>query len=181
MSQQDVKIDEQYLRLRIVECGECWEWKHSYTTSGIPLLPRKDGKAPEMVRVKVATDILKRKVRKGHIASTKCENRRCVRPQHVAIITRAQMLERTRKNTNNQLRIAKITAARRATSKVMTMEKAAAIQASTETVEALGKQHNIHPSMAHKIKTGKAWAPQNPLAGLFSGLVAANDHNRRRA
>lgn len=181
MSTQDETINEQYLRLRTVECGECWEWLQSYTTSGIPLLPRMGGCAPKTVRSKVATDILKRKLPKGTFASNKCENRRCVRPSHVQIISRAQMLERSRRNTNEALRRAKITASRRASSAVMDEQTASAIAASDETLEVLAKRHNIHRSMVQKIKTGKAWAPQGPLMGMFSALMAANDSNRRRA
>lgn len=181
MNKKDVTIDEKYLRLRTLECGDCWEWLQSYTSSGIPLMPRTGNGAAKTVRSKVATDILKRKLPKGTLASNKCENKRCVRPSHVQLISRAQMLERSRRNTNEALRRAKITASRRASSTVMDEQTASTIAASDETLEVLAKRHNIHPSMVQKIKTGKAWAPQSSSIGMFSALIAANDHGRKRA
>lgn len=170
-------IDEQFLRLRSVECGECWEWTHSYTSSGIPLLSRADG--GKMVRAQAVIDILGRTMPKGMIAASRCRNRRCVRPDHIEVISRAKLLERSRENTNEALRHAKIAKARRAQSKVLTEEVARLIASSDETLGVLAKRHNIHPTMAQKIKSGKAWAPVSPFAGLFTGLVAANEGRKR--
>lgn len=181
MSTQDETINEQYLRLRTVECGECWEWQQSYTSSGVPLLPRMGGQRGKTVRMKVATDILNRKVPKGAIASTKCENRRCVRPSHVQVIPRAKMLERSRRNTNESLRRAKITATHRAQSEVLSEELAAEIRGAAEKLGDLARRHGISIAMASKIKRGEAWAPISPFGAMFSGLLASNDGSRRRA
>lgn len=174
-------IDEKYLRLRTVECGECWEWIQSYTSSGTPLLPRRNGERAVSVRSQIVKDMLGKSVPKGCIPSTSCENPRCVRPKHVAIITRAQLLERSRRNTNMALKNAKIASTRRAKSGKMTDEIAAEIRDSQETLDVLSRRHRISKAMASKIKRREAWAPQGPFGGMFAGLLAANDGARRRA
>lgn len=181
MKRAEVKFDEQYLRLRTVECGACWEWLQSYTTSGVPLLPRIGGARGKTVRVKVATDILKLKVPKGYIASNICENRRCVRPKHVRVVSKTEMLKRSRRNTNETLRRAKISATHRAKSEVLSEELAAEIRISSEKLEKLAKRHRISIALVSKIKRGDVWAPISPFGAMFSDLLASNDSSRRRA
>lgn len=175
-------IDAEYLRLRSRPWGTCWEWTLGYTGSGIPRAPRDGGRALT-VRTLIARDVAKVEIPEGWVAATSCRNRKCVNPSHLEVMPRAKLLERSRKNTNEKLRHAKIAAARRGNGK-LTPEAVADIKTQREPAATYAERYGVHVSMVHKIWNGNAWADilpsSNPFAGLFTGL-AANDSKRRAA
>jgi len=174
-------ITEDYLRLRSVECGDCWIWSQSYTSSGIPLVSKKDGGVP--VRRLIARDILKKDMPPGSVAASSCHERKCVNPEHTLVLTRAKLLVRSRANTNQAIRNAKIAQAKRKRAK-LTPEAVADIKSRQETSLVYAARYGVHHTMVSKIWCGGAWkeiaTPQNPFAGMFTSL-AANDAGKKRA
>jgi len=153
------------IKARCEEVGDCLEWQGSYTTSGSPMLYH-DG---ERTTVRKVVYALKhgRQLPDGHVASNCCCNPRCVSEDHVRGITKTKMLERTRANTNHELRAARIAATKRRNEAKLTPEQVQMVRDSQETNLALAAQLGVHHSLLSAIRNGKAWRSYtNPFAGL---------------
>lgn len=153
------------IKARCEEVGECWEWQGSYTTSGSPMLYHRG----ERTTVRKVVYAIKhgRELPDGHVASNCCRNPRCVRDEHVRGITKAQMLESSRANTNQQLRAARIAATKRRTDAKLTDEQVQMVRESSETNLALADQLGVHHSLLSAIRNGRKWREfGSPFAGL---------------
>jgi hypothetical protein len=150
---------------RTVEVGECREWTGSFTTSGVPLVYHRGQRTT--VRKVVYEIRTGKQLPVGMVASTKCTNPRCV--DHVLPLTKAQMLERSRANTNQELRAAKIAASKRRTAAKLTPEQVQMIRDSKETSTALALRLGVHHSVPAGIRKGLMW---KEFTTPFSGLGA---------
>ncbi len=149
------------------EVGDCWEWRGCL-----------DGIAPvmriSMTRrlVGVRRWILEEagKMKEGHLACAKCENPRCVAPEHAVALTRHQLQARTAKTTrygNSIARKQKLAMARRARETVLTLEKAQEMRASGLSSRAAAKVYGCGQSAAADAIAGRTWQDySSPFAGL---------------
>lgn len=149
------------------EVGDCWEWRGAL-----------DGKAPlmrvSMTRrlVPVRRWILEQagKMKDGHLACAKCNNPRCVAPEHAVALTRQQLQERTAKTTRygNQLaRKHKISMARRARETVLNMDLAQEMRQSGLTSRAAAAMYGCSQSAACDAIAGRTWRDySSPFAAL---------------
>lgn len=153
------------IKARCEEVGTCWEWQGAYTTSGSPLVYH-EGKRTSVRKLVYA---LKhgRPLPDGQVASNSCQNPRCVCDDHVRGFTQAQMLHRSRANTNQELRAARIAATKRRTVAKLTPEQVQMVRDSPKTNLALAAELGVHHSHLSVIRRGKAWRTfGSPFAGL---------------
>ncbi len=150
------------------EVGDCWEWRGAL-----------DGKAPlmriSMTRrlVPVRRWILEQagKMKEGCLACAKCNNPRCVAPEHAVALTRQQLQERTAKTTNYGSSIArqkKISAARRAQGTVLTEEIVREMRECGMTSRQAAARYGCCQYAAWQAISGKTWKDySNPFIGLL--------------
>jgi len=120
---------------------------------------------------------------KGWRAYGTCEERSCVNPDHVACTTETafgRWVAKAGIYKGQTKRILANRATSRARSK-LTPELIAEIQASTETGVAIAARLGMSTRIVSKARRGEAISFSGAAAGMFSGLVAANDAGRRRA
>ncbi len=157
------------LMARTEEDGNCKTWT-GYATRNSPQVFH-DGKLI-MVR-KLIMQLLGRLKPHAQYFSTKCENPDCVEPEHIIQRTKTQhmahMAKKSINSPSNHIRIAKITATKRAKAAKITAADAAAIRASDESGPVLGARYGINKAMVNYIKQGRSWklGTGNPWQGLM--------------
>lgn len=156
----------QVIRSRSKECGDCWEWAGSFTSGSVPMMYHQGIRRP--VRALIMAGLKDSPTPQGHVASTSCENGWCVNPEHARNITKSKMLIRTRKNTNQEARAAKISATQ--TKRLGKLDDAAIIRImdGEEKGVHLAKELGVDQSLISAYRLGKAgrFRRANPFAGL---------------
>jgi hypothetical protein len=171
------------IRSKCEEAGNCWLWRGSMNGNGRTPCVWYQGKTQNVRKV---VYILKHgKVRADRVVSPGCGHFLCVSPHCVkqcTISEARQIASKARNCYANPAKIAKVAMARRAKSNISdeTVER---IRASADSTRKLARETGISRSHIRAIKNGTARIDYtgNPFAGLFTGLVAANSGNVRRA
>jgi len=169
------------LRAWTTEEGDCLLWG-KYLGNGVPMVYH-DGK---FIQVRKLVLRLSGVPPLGCYTAARCGNPTCVELTHIVQRTAKQHHSHMGKQVSlaptNQMRIAKITKARRASVGKINQEQAIEIRMSEESGPVLAERYGVTRTMIARIKSGKSWAQDfgNPFAGLFTGL-AANDTGRKRA
>lgn len=165
------------IRLKCIECGECWMWQGATDGGRTPVM-RGPGRVLISVRRRVL--ILSGIDVTGKLAVSTCEEYLCVAPKHAAAWTRKRLQQRSAKTTRygkSVSRMAKIAEKRRESAK-LSMEIATQIRNDTGSQRERAKKYGICQSTVSAIDRGLIWKDySNP----FSALVAANDSTKRRA
>lgn len=156
------------IQARCVEVGDCWEWQGAATAKGCHPTVKHDGKTV-LVRRLVAA-LSGKPISDDKKAGLRCENMRCVNPDHVVAQSHRQIMKRQGElgKLSDLPRIAKIAATKRAFYAKLTMDDARAIRASNQTHEKTAIQYGIHPSKVASIRQHKCWRELsgNPFGGL---------------
>lgn len=102
---------------------------------------------------------------------TKCEERRCINPEHLFKSTSSAIAKKAAKRGawGGARRAAKIAASKRATGK-LTIEQAREIRMSDESGPVLALRYGVDKSLINGIKAGRNWkeySSTNPFAGLM--------------
>jgi hypothetical protein len=157
------------IRSRSRECGDCWEWEGSVTGGRTPMVYHNLQRRP--VRTLILEALTGKTTPHGHVASTTCGNSWCVNPEHARYITKAKMLDRTRANTNQVARAAKIAAGhiRRGNCKIDDAALAR-IMNSDEPGCLLAQELGVDQSLVSGYRRGKKGRFRN--ANPFGGLIA---------
>jgi len=172
-----VVVDEQYLRARSNDVGECWEWAGSTTTSGQPDAPLQGRRRKSVRRVFILQNRKPgdRPLPTKWRAAVRCENPRCVRPDHMVVITTTQAMARNMKRGNEELRRAKIRASLRRIRGIISDEQRTIILTSDKRPFELSKEIGVKASSISYIRRQARPDRQGPHAGaslgVFSGLV----------
>lgn len=172
-----VFVDEQYLRARSNDVGECWEWSGSTSTSGQP-----DAALHGRLRKSVRRVYVMQKWKPGDRpfpakwrTVTRCNNSLCVRPDHIMVVSTTQAMIRNMKRGNEELRRAKIRATSRKTRGKTSDEHRSIILTSDKRPYELAKELGIKASTISYIRRQARPDRQGPHAGpslgVFSGLV----------
>lgn len=157
----------QVIRSRSKECGDCWEWMGSFTSGCVPMMYHRGKRCP--VRSLILSGLKGTPTPPKHVASTTCENGWCVNPEHAKNITKTKMLERSRKNTNQEARAAKIAATQ--IKRIGKIDDAAMdrIMNGDEKGVHLAQELGVDQSLISAYRLGKAgkYRKANPFAGLM--------------
>jgi len=155
------------LKKRTIEVGECWEWQ-GYFGNKVPAVCN-DGKMTSVRRL--FSDLLNNKHPAGGFIVPKCENIKCVNPEHSKHMTHSKFAAMSGKKAKGSLtRKVKIQAFRHTFNAKLDWEKADEIRVSTEPSRKIAARFGVDKSLVCKIRAGKAWVRYNtPFAGLLMG------------
>lgn len=180
------------IRSKSKEDGDCLIWQASMNGKGkVPVLgtPASNGKRETIsVRRWIAINVLKKDVQGKHTPA-KCRNPRCVEPNHTMVVTRsvhAKMIADHSKYHQSPVFSARVRQGLRK-SKVYaysdeTVAEIRRLYAETGNQREVSRRLNVPWSYVHKVVRNICRpddSTPNPFAGLFSGLVAANDGRKR--
>lgn len=151
---------------RTVEEGDCWIWQAG-KSHGTPAL-RHNGKTIQ-VRTYIFVHLMGRQTN-GRMVSMKCDNLDCVNPDHIILVTRTQLQQRTARRTQygrDPVRNAKIAMAKQKASP-LTLERVREIRNMEGTMRSISRQTGICFSVVQRIRNGTSWREAaNPFAGLY--------------
>jgi hypothetical protein len=165
------------LNCKVCEATGCTEW-HGYKLQGTPMMT-VGGK-----RVAVRQVVLKEagRWRSGHVATNTCQNPDCVGLDHARAWTRTQLQRRTMKNHSYRKSPAHRVALSNAAKRLLTPEAVQALRGGTLTPQEASRLYGCHERTAYKARDGQTWRDyRSPFAGIFAGLMAANDSARKVA
>lgn len=165
----------EFVRSHTKEDGDCRIWTGRLSHScGLPKMGNKSAKR-EFYLAKHGP------IKKGYLLTSTCNNRLCM--EHIAPVPRAEVSRKVNADAGIKARKRASSAkASRAKAKI-SMEIARQIRESSDTIDVEAAKHGVDRSLVHKIRTHQAWREDlltaSPFAGLFSGLVAANEGRKR--
>lgn len=150
-----------YLQARTVEVGDCWEWP------GAPVM-RHQGR-PQNVRRVIAVEM--QLPVEGKLATVKCANPVCCNPEHVVLLTRRQLQQRTAKLTQlhaNPARARKLATKARAAGKLTEAQVAEIRAIEGVTQREIAARYGITQATVSAIRRGVKWKDySNPWLQLM--------------
>jgi hypothetical protein len=160
---------------RCVEVGECLEWHGCLSGKGQIYV--SFGGTQFLVR-RVLWESLHGAPPNGKMIAAACGNKLCVR--HLKAITWSQKNKRDAKQRKASHRL-NVAAARRKNSK-LSDEAVARVRSHVGGLAALAAELGISETYAYQLRNNQCRRDlSNPFAGLFTGLVAANESTSRTA
>jgi hypothetical protein len=155
---------------RIEEVGECYEWTGAFS-GRVPAIVWK-GKTLN-VRRALADDMrVSKAIGRDKVAASRCGNWRCVRLEHIQVITRKALQQRTAKKAPLAARMVgqrKISNKARQRGK-LTVEIASAIRESTDTQREIAKRYGVSQATVYAIRKGLTW---RQYGSPFEQLIGA--------
>lgn len=159
------------IRMRCVECGDCWLWQGAMSDSRSSKRPvmQHENKVQSVRRV-VAGAVGKKIV--GNLrASNICADSRCVAPDHVKIMDQKQIQTRASEITKHQSNPARIKKMQQSLpQKILNWEMVHEIRASDKTHRQLAAEYGVTPCTIWGVKTHRSWREYqaNPFSGLMT-------------
>lgn len=152
-----------------VEEADCILWTGATSKAGYPIYKPR-GCGCTLVR-RAMFELTKGSLLPRVPIDTKCEERKCINPDHLFQSTTQQVAKRAAKRGawGGARRAAKIAASKRATGK-LTIEQAREIRMSDESGPVLALRYGVDKSLINGIKAGRNWkeySSTNPFAGLM--------------
>jgi hypothetical protein len=158
-------------RHKYEESGDCLEWQGA-CNNGVPQV-RYRGVNRSLRRL--ILEEVGRKVYKTKQVTTKCENPKCINPDHLVVVDlKKHLLNISAKGNSgsaNVLRVARIRQVKRSTKAKLTEQDVLAIRASEETCRALSAKYGVDKSLISKIKRHAVW--RDVQTGPFGSMVLA--------
>ena len=155
------------LKARTVEVGDCWEWQGPYTYNGKNPIVRHKGKAVTARRL--ALQLSGEKMREKTQVLPTCDNHRCINPEHLRQYSSSDCMkiQGAKGLMSDQVRSAKIAAAKRAQMAKLTIEQVREIRQRTTTIVQAAEKYGVHPSKISLIRRHQIWREHStPWAGL---------------
>ncbi len=160
----------EYLRARTEEVGECWEWTGAMQNATSTPVMRYQGAAQPVRRV-IAAEL--GMPAKGRMATVRCCNSLCVNPEHVVLLTRKQLQQRTARLTQpqtNELRSRKMAQAARRNGKLTEAQVAEIRALDGLTQRQIAARYGIAQATVSAIRRGVKWKDySNPWLQLLKG------------
>lgn len=175
-------ITLELIESKCIDDAGCWIWQGAFQ-QGTPRMSNGHGQPGIQPRRWVAQSL-------GHninkmMVTCSCDNPRCVAPDHILVLTRKQLQQRTADRLKYHLRPArciKLSAFQRSKSEY-TLENIEFVRLLCEKMPQKEVARRLCMNFDHvnKIAKHKLWKDySSPFAGLFTGL-ASNDAGRKRA
>lgn len=155
---------------RTEEVGECYEWTGAFS-GRVPAIVWK-GKTLNVRRALANEMRVSKSIGRDKVAACRCGNWRCVRLEHIQVITRKALQQRTAKKAPLAARMVgrrKISAKARQRAK-LTLEIVNEIRQSTATQRELAKRFGVSQSTIYSIKKGLTW---RQYGAVFEQLIGA--------
>lgn len=158
-------------RNEIESPDDCWEWG-GYMADGLRPQMFTHHKSLQVRRVvyEIAVGAIPPK---RVIVPSKCDNRFCVNPAHMAAKSIQQMVRseaQRGKFKKSEAHRRKIARAMQACKSALTPEAVEEIRGGLPLSEAINKYDISAPSY-YQVRNQERWKPENVFAGLFSGLL----------
>lgn len=155
------------LKKRTIEVGDCWEWQ-GYYGNKVPSVSH-DGKMISVRRL--FSDLLGGQHPEGGFIVPKCENIRCVNPNHTKHYNKRKFGQMVGKKAKGSLaRKVKLQAFRQTFNAKLNWDKVDEIRASDEPSRVMAKKFGVDKSIVCRIRRNQSWVRfDSPFAGLFMG------------
>lgn len=152
---------------RVVEVGECLEWTGAYSKRS-PRISHQGVLLNVRRALAIDAEMLEGEADQ-RVAVVKCMNWRCVRPDHVLVLSRTENQKRVSSRQSNLIRGRKVSAIARKQAKI-SAEIANEIRESTESQRQIAKRYGVSQSLVYAIKNGRVW---RKYTTAFDQLVGA--------
>jgi len=157
------------IREKSHEDGDCWIWDAAMAGGKTPVISHnlKVQNVRRALAIELGLDV------EGKTASNSCDDRRCVCPDHIKVMTRKALQVRSAKvykgSAQNVIRGKKIAAYKRDAS-TNTQEKVNAIRLADGTQREIAKQFGVSQYAVWSIRTYRTWKDySSPYAQLMGG------------
>lgn len=154
------------LKQKTIEIGDCWEWQ-GYQQNNTPQICH----AGKLVSVRrLFSELLGKKVPNDWYVIAKCENKKCVNPDHFKRLNKKQMAGKAGKSATQSIgKKLKIQKAKQAESAKLNWDIVDEIRSSDLTYRELARKHKVHPSLISKVSRNLAWRRYEN--NIFAGLM----------
>lgn len=137
---------------RIQKNGDCWEWTGAISHNGYGLTTRKN---KSVSTHRLAYELVYGPIPDGLIVCHKCDNKRCIRPDHLFAGThKDNTLDAVKKNRLNTSKGSSHYLAKLNEDKVREIRR---LRKQGMSHIEIAKIFNIHSSLSCQITTGTAW------------------------
>jgi len=150
------------IRRRCTEDAGCWLWTGYCDKGTVPVI-NLDG-VPTTVRRQVYLAAVG-PIRTGYEVTNSCERQKCVAPEHLKQLSKAQRRREMSRNRPASA-LVRITSANRLRQGKLDMEKARAIRASEEPAKVLAERYGVSQTLIGFVRRGISWQEPSPFAGL---------------
>lgn len=153
---------------RADEVGLCMEWRGAFNGKS-PLL--KIDRKPVQVR-RLIRQLMGRPIPQGHFATVSCDNHRCVKPEHIRVMSPEKFFAKISEEIDHQdpIRTAKIRQAR-CHARILTEQQALEIRLDPRPSRQVAAQYGCSHDLVNKIRRGQRYKPLHAAANPFSGLI----------
>ena len=147
------------IRMKCVECGDCWLWRGSRNEKGHPKYKAKSLRRTMYIAARGP-------IKGGRVISVKCGENSCLNPDHLVARTVGDVISRVYATTDLRMRrsIASSLAAQRRSS--LSTEVIRELRQSDESTNSAAKRLGVHPATIARIRAGQTWREASPWAGL---------------
>lgn len=168
-------VNLETIKARCIEEGECWIWQGSVSPGDVPSMRIPQAIDPKRPLVGVRRWIAQHQGKQiaGLFATNSCEDKRCVCPDHVVVMTRKRLQKRAgktiRKNESPAVATTRVQARIRSGNLKIGYEKAREIRLSDKPAEEWAAELGCHVTTVFQAKSGKTWRDySSPFAGLLA-------------
>jgi hypothetical protein len=165
------------------ECGEKWDWQGNHSKQIVrAVLEINAIRYPVKTLAWAASTLRAKPV--DRVLMSRCPQPSCINPKLATLATKADVVHKQVRDgvILNAHHRRQIMIGRRKRATKLDMDKARAIRASEKSVAELAIEHGVSKQTIRRVLSGAQWIDlDSPMAGVFTGLMAANDSARRRA
>lgn len=163
------------IKARCIEEGDCWIWQGSVSPGDVPNMRIPQAIDPKRPLVGVRRWIAQHQGKQiaGLYATNTCQDKRCVCPDHIVVLTRQKLQKRAgktmTKNQNAGTMARRVQARVRAGNLKIGYDKAREIRQSDKSAEEWAAELGCHVTTVFQAKSGKTWRDySSPFAGLLA-------------
>lgn len=163
------------VKARCDEVGDCWIWRGSVQAGDVPAMRLPVAVDPQKRLVAVRRWVAENqgRVTQGLFATNSCQDKKCVCPDHIQLLSRKQLQKRAgktmTKNQNPASKMARVRARIRAGNIKIGPENAIAIRESDKPAEQWAQELGCSVSAIFRAKRGEVWKEYgNPFQGLMT-------------
>jgi len=154
------------LLAKTIEVGDCLEWQ-GYFANGTPYVSN-NGKMTSVRRL--FSGLLNKNFVAGGFIVPKCDNHRCINPNHAMRLSRSKMSSRNGKRAVQSIaKRLKIQKFKQQTEGKLSWDKVDEIRATNVPSRVLAEKFGVDKSLICRVRTGQAW--KRIENNIFAGLM----------